>query len=193
MTTLRIYDYRDSGVLALDLRDLVGLLVPRSLEANWTVLPVRLKYPELGRTLDEFMVTGPGGDQLERLAASGSSVGGQLFAEYARATHQVIWGQFVATVPEQVGPWVVIKGNRQYFLRNHDFGCGGPGKDPVSLQGRPRCICSDRSRRLLLRRSRTRHLFKSDGCLRFAPIRVSGPSPLVRSAALAICAATSAI
>jgi len=109
MTTLRIYDYRDSGVLALDLRDLVGLLVPRSLEANWTVLPVRLKYPELGRTLDEFMVTGPGGDQLERLAASGSSVGGQLFAEYARATHQVIWGQFVATVPEQVGPWVVIR------------------------------------------------------------------------------------
>jgi hypothetical protein len=36
MTTLRIYDYRN-GVLALDLRDLIDLLAPRSIEASWGV------------------------------------------------------------------------------------------------------------------------------------------------------------
>jgi len=41
MTTLRISDYRDH-VLALGLRDLIDLLAPRSLEASWTVSPVRL-------------------------------------------------------------------------------------------------------------------------------------------------------
>jgi hypothetical protein len=98
MTTLRIYDYRDNGVLALDLRDLIDLLAPRSLEATWTVSPVRLNYPELG-PLDEFMMTGagdPGEDQLERLAASGLSVGGAKLAEAAHQAWQVIWGQFTA-------------------------------------------------------------------------------------------------
>jgi hypothetical protein len=109
MTTLRIYDYRDSGVLALDLRDLIDLFAPRSLESSWIVSPVSLEYPTLGRTLDEFMVTGQGGDQLERLAASGSSVSGLILAEYAHATNQVIWGQFVATHPEQADAWVVIR------------------------------------------------------------------------------------
>jgi hypothetical protein len=59
MTTLRIYDYRD-GVLALDLRDLINLLAPRSIEASWIVSPVKLEHPELGRTIDEFIMTGPG-------------------------------------------------------------------------------------------------------------------------------------
>jgi hypothetical protein len=36
MATLRIYDY-DNGVLAVDLRHLLDLLAPRSLEATWTV------------------------------------------------------------------------------------------------------------------------------------------------------------
>lgn len=58
MTTLRIYDYRDQA-LAFDLRDLIDLLAPRSLEASWTVSPVRLNYPQLGRSIDEFMITGP--------------------------------------------------------------------------------------------------------------------------------------
>jgi len=58
MATLRIHGYRDSGVLALDLRDLIGLLRPRSLEANWTVSVVSREYPVQGRSLDEFMVMG---------------------------------------------------------------------------------------------------------------------------------------
>lgn len=108
MTTLRIYDFRDGGVLALDLRHLIDLLAPRSLEASWMVSPVSLEDPTLGR-FDEFMATGQGGDQLERLAASGSLVSGPTLAKYAHATHQVIWGQFVATLPEHTDTWVVIK------------------------------------------------------------------------------------
>ncbi|WP_407149155.1 hypothetical protein [Bradyrhizobium sp. ORS 86] len=111
MTTLRIYDYRD-GALALDLRDLIDLLAPRSLEASWTVSPVRMNHLELGRSFDEFMITGPGQpgqDQLELLAASGSSVSGATLSEAAQETWQVIWGQFVATLPEQRDAWVVIR------------------------------------------------------------------------------------
>jgi len=81
MTTLRIYD-NHNGVLALDLRDLIDLLAPRSIEASWTASPVKLGNPELGRSIDEFMMTGPGrpgGDQLEFLAASGSPVSGLMF------------------------------------------------------------------------------------------------------------------
>jgi len=111
MTTLRIYDYRD-GVLALDLRDLIDLLAPRSIEASWTASPVKLGNPELGRSIDEFMMTGPGRpgeDQLELLAASGSPVSGLMFAEYAHATWQVIWGEFMGILPAQRDIWVVIR------------------------------------------------------------------------------------
>ena len=111
MTTLRIYDYRN-GVLALDLRDLIDLLAPRSIEAGWTVSPVKLENPKLGRSIDEFMMTGPGRpgeDQLELLAASGSSVSGLMLAEYAHATSQVIWGQFAGSLPAQSDIWVVIR------------------------------------------------------------------------------------
>lgn len=111
MTTLRIYDYRN-GVLALDLRDLIDLLAPRSLEANWIVSPVTLNYPRLGRSLDNFMITGPdepGQDQPEQLAASRSAVSGIMISEAAHAARQVIWGQFAATLPEQKDTWVVIR------------------------------------------------------------------------------------
>jgi hypothetical protein len=53
MITLRIYDYRN-GVLALDLRDLVDLLAPCSLDADWKVSPVTLNDPHLGRSFDEL-------------------------------------------------------------------------------------------------------------------------------------------
>jgi hypothetical protein len=111
MTTLRIYDYRD-GVLALDLSDLIDLLAPRSLEANWRATPVRVNDPNLGRFDDEFMISGPrlpGEDQLEVLAANGLPVSGVTFSEAAHAAHQVIWGQFVATLPKQNNVWVVIR------------------------------------------------------------------------------------
>jgi hypothetical protein len=111
MTMLRIHDYRN-GVLALDLRDLIDLLAPRSLEANWIVSPVTLNYPQLDRSLDNFMMTGPGEpgqDQLEQLAASRSSVNGIMISEAAHAAWQVVWGQFVATLPGQKESWVVIR------------------------------------------------------------------------------------
>jgi len=111
MTTLRIYDYRDTGVLALGLRDLIDLLAPRSLEASWTVSPVRLNCPEHG-PIDEFMVTGPGDpgeDQLERFAANGSSVSGARFADAVHEAWHIIWGQFTGTFPQQSDAWVVIR------------------------------------------------------------------------------------
>jgi hypothetical protein len=110
MVTLRIYDLRNQ-VLALDLRHMVDLLGPRSLEASWTASPVRMTDPAGGRLVDEFMVTGtsPSGQEaLEVFAASGSSVGGVEFSEAAHAVHQVIWGTLIATLPEQSGPWGVI-------------------------------------------------------------------------------------
>jgi hypothetical protein len=51
----------------------------------------------------------PGEDQLELLAASGSSVSGLMLAEYAHATSQLIWGQFAGTLPAQSDIWVVIR------------------------------------------------------------------------------------
>lgn len=111
MTTLRIYDLR-GRTLAAHLPDLIDLLSPRSLEASWAVCPVNLEYPTLGRSLEEFMITGPGRpgeDHLEILAASGTSVSGAILLQYAHKTYQVIWGQFVATLPEQADAWVVIR------------------------------------------------------------------------------------
>ena len=109
-TTLRIYDLRD-GTLAVHLPDLIDLLSPHSFEASWIVSPVSVKYPTLGPSLDEFMIAGPGRpaeDQLEILAISGASVSGEIFSKYAQETYQAIFGQFVATLPEQMDAWVVI-------------------------------------------------------------------------------------
>ena len=50
----------------------------------------------------------PGQDPLEVLAAVGSSVSGVTLWEFAHAASQIIWGQFVATLPEQNDAWVVI-------------------------------------------------------------------------------------
>ena len=107
MTTLRIYDYRD-GALALDLRDLIDLLAPRSLEARWMVSPVTLIDPRLGSSFEEFMTVESGRldeDTLEQLAVSKSAVNGIALSEAAHAT-----GQFVGMLPEQKeDPWVVIR------------------------------------------------------------------------------------
>ncbi len=111
MTTLRIYDCREHA-LAVDLRDLIDLLAPRSLEASWTASPVRMNHPDRGISVDEFLMTGtgkPGQDQLEQLAASGSSVSGARISEAAHEAWQVIWGQFTATLPELSDAWVVIR------------------------------------------------------------------------------------
>ena len=111
MITLRIYDHRNRA-LAVDLRDLIDLLAPRSLEANWVVSPVRMHDPRNDASFDEFMMTGPGEvgqDQLEQFAASGSSVSGAVLSKAAHEAHQVIWGEFTGTLPEQTNAWVVIR------------------------------------------------------------------------------------
>jgi hypothetical protein len=111
MTTLRIYDLREGRVLALDLRDLIDLLAPHSLEASWIVSPVKVEDPTLGRTFDQFeTVPGLAGeDNLETVAINGAAVNGIALSKYAHETRQVIWGQFVATLPEQADVWVAIR------------------------------------------------------------------------------------
>lgn len=63
MAILRIYDLKED-VLAVDLRDLLRLMTPRSLQANWTVSTV--KSFKSGH--EWFEATGHGGEQLEELA-----------------------------------------------------------------------------------------------------------------------------
>lgn len=111
MTTLRIYDLREGRVLALDLHDLIDLLAPRSLEASWMVSPVSVEYPTLGPAFDQFEMVPDrtGEDHLQTLAISGAPVNGMALSKYAHETRQVIWGQFVATLPEQTDVWVAIR------------------------------------------------------------------------------------
>jgi hypothetical protein len=107
MITLRIYDYRN-GVLALDLRDLVDLLAPRSLEADWKVSPVTLNDPHLGRSFDEFMVTGPtepGQVDLKRLAASALVVSGVTLSELHTRRIRLSGAN---SSGNQKDPWVVM-------------------------------------------------------------------------------------
>ena len=109
MTTLRIYDYKTNGTLAVDLRHFMHLLAPQSLQATWTVSPVKLFYPTLNSVVDEFAATGPGGDRLEALASTRSAVSGTALAELANATVQVIWGEFAAVLPSHDDIWIAIR------------------------------------------------------------------------------------
>ena len=108
MATLRIYDL-DRSVLAVDLRHLIALLAPPSLQATWTVSPVKLFCPELNRFDEEFEATGQGGEKLEALARDGARVDGTVMTELAKATVQVIWGEFVAVLQQQDSIWVTIR------------------------------------------------------------------------------------
>jgi len=104
MTTLRIYDYRDN-VLALDLRDLIDLLAPRSPEACWIVSPVTLVDLRLGRSHDEFMIAGfgqLGDDALEQLAASRSIVSGNTVILKPSSDSPTIAAKFIELL-EEVG------------------------------------------------------------------------------------------
>ena len=93
--------------------DLIDSPAPRSLEANWVVSPVRMQDPRNDASFDEVHDdrTGRqvGQDQLEQFAASGSSVSGAVLSKAAHEAHQVIWGEFTGTLPEQTNAWVVIR------------------------------------------------------------------------------------
>ncbi|MGR6431014.1 hypothetical protein ACU5AY_08860 [Rhizobium sp. PAMB 3174] len=105
MKTLRVYDMKDQ-VLALDLRDLLRLLAPLSLEAHWVVSTVKSSKP--GH--EWFEATGEGGERLEGFAQDNGQLSGSDLAALAENTRQVIWGEFVGSLPAQSDrPWVIIR------------------------------------------------------------------------------------
>jgi hypothetical protein len=100
---LRVYDSGPSDALRIDLRHLLDVLAPRSLQASWAISPfsARLKY---------FEATGPGGEKLEAMSEANERVAGRTLTEAAQETRQVIWGEFVGFLPtnsEQA--WVTIR------------------------------------------------------------------------------------
>lgn len=103
MATLRIYDLKQDA-LALDLKDLLRLLAPQSLEAEWIVSMV--KSSKAGH--EWFDATGKGGERLEELAQSGSHLSGSGLSGLAEDTRQVIWGGFEA-LRIQSETWVIIR------------------------------------------------------------------------------------
>jgi hypothetical protein len=104
MATLKIYDTKERA-LAFDLRDLLDLLAPRSLHAEWRISAV--KSPHL---FDEmFEATGEGGDKLELLAQRNERISGPDLAALAKRTRQVIWGEFVGSLPTAPTEWVTIR------------------------------------------------------------------------------------
>lgn len=124
MPTLRIYDLDDRGMLAVRLVRLLDLLGPRAQKAEWTVSPAPRREP--GH--DGFEATGPGGEQLEALAARGAVISGTDLARLAGGTGptagatpservdgretnepQIVWGQFVARLPGEGGDWLTLR------------------------------------------------------------------------------------
>jgi hypothetical protein len=99
MATVRIFDLHERGYLAFDLRDLIRLLAPRSLSATWIVVS---PYES------EFEATGEGGVKLGKLAEKRAAIAGTDLAAIAGKTDQVIWGEFVGSLPSNPN-WVVIR------------------------------------------------------------------------------------
>jgi hypothetical protein len=104
MATIRIHDLKEHH-LAVDLRDLLRLFAPESLQAHWTVSTVK------SSTGDEwFDATGDGGEQLEALAQDNARLSGVDLAALAGNTQQVIWGEFVGSLPAEQGEtWMIIR------------------------------------------------------------------------------------
>jgi hypothetical protein len=87
------------------LKNLLRLLAPQFLHANWTVTTVKSSEP--GH--EWFEATGKGGEQLEMLAQDNVRLSGADFATLAGNTLQVIWGEFVGSTLEQPDmAWVII-------------------------------------------------------------------------------------
>ncbi|MDP3548997.1 MAG: hypothetical protein Q8R81_01225 [Novosphingobium sp.] len=102
MQTITIHDLHDErNVLAFDLRDLLALLAPTSLEAEWTVADPACQ---------EFFATGEGGAALEKLAAETAMVSGKDLLALANETQQVIWGDFRGAFENRPGQiWTIIR------------------------------------------------------------------------------------
>ncbi len=105
MARLRIYDLKEH-ILFPDLKDLLRLLAPGSLQATWTISTVKSSEP--GH--EWFEATGEGRDELETLAQENARISGTDFAALAEKTHQVIWGEFIGSKPAQPEElWVIIR------------------------------------------------------------------------------------
>lgn len=105
METIRIYDLK-GNVLSVGLKDLLRLLAPRSLAADWTVSTVKSSRSEH----EWFDATGEGGARLEALAQDNQHLSGADLAALAEKTRQVIWGEFVGSAPTQPNrTWVIIR------------------------------------------------------------------------------------
>lgn len=106
MATLRICDAKEH-LLVLDLRDLLRVLAPRSLRATWTVSTVKSS----STPGDEwFEATGEGGEKLEALAQEDTCIAGADLSALANKTRQVIWGEFVGSLPSKPDEkWVIIR------------------------------------------------------------------------------------
>ena len=105
MARLRIYDLKEH-ILFPDLKDLLRLLAPGSLQATWTISTVKSSEP--GH--EWFEATGEGRDELETLAQENARISGADFAALAEKTHQIIWGEFIGSKPTQPEElWVIIR------------------------------------------------------------------------------------
>lgn len=105
MATLRIYDLKEH-LLSLDLRDLLRVLAPRSLQATWTISTVKSSQP--GQ--EWFEATGEAGEKLEALAQKDTRVSGVDLSALANKTRQVIWGEFTGSLPSMPDEkWVTIR------------------------------------------------------------------------------------
>jgi hypothetical protein len=102
MQTITIHDLHDDrNILAFDLRDLLALLAPASLEAEWTVT---------NPAYEEFFATAEGGAALEKLAAVSATVSGKELLALANETQQVIWGDFMGAFQNRPGQiWTIIR------------------------------------------------------------------------------------
>ncbi|WJH40196.1 hypothetical protein N7E02_26855 [Aliirhizobium terrae] len=108
MPTIRIYGIYDAKMreLVVDLRHLLRVLAPRSVQAMWSVSAVKSSEP--GRQW--FDATGEGGEELETLARDNAQVSGPVLAALAEATDQVIWGEFTGRFPAETDrDWITIR------------------------------------------------------------------------------------
>jgi hypothetical protein len=90
---------------AENLRHGLKVLAPRSTQAEWMVSAV--KPSDMSGEL--FEATGEGGEALELLAETNERISGRELEDLAGKTRQVIWGEFVGslpTAPQQ--KWVTI-------------------------------------------------------------------------------------
>ncbi|MCD2172812.1 hypothetical protein [Rhizobium sp. C4] len=104
MVTVRIHDLKEH-VLVPDLKELLQLLAPQSLQANWTISTVKSSDG-----YEWFETTGAARSELDALAQRDARISGSDLRGLAENTHQVIWGEFIGSIEEQSDEtWLIIR------------------------------------------------------------------------------------